>query len=98
MIKYKCKSCGLKFKAIIGTVRSASGLRGYVAKMASIRVQDIITLSTILIQFYCTRQGIDVKNGDRVSVVFKKRLMLTGSYSQKPDLIDNYSAGTTFIV
>lgn len=94
--EYTCMNCSKNFKAIIGTVESAKGLLGYVARTASIRIKGMITGNTIVIQYYSTRQGTDLNRGDRTAIIFKKGF-LSKNYSSKPSLIQNYNLSTTWI-
>jgi len=89
--EYICPSCNKTFLAIIGTVRGARGLGGYVAHQAVIRIKNIEGGESA-ISYRSTYQGLEVRSGDLISAIYKKGWLSSG-YRDKPAIIQNFNLG-----
>lgn len=89
--EYTCPKCNKTFLAIIGEVRGARGLGGYVAHTVTIRIRNIEGGESI-INYYSTYQGNEFRSGDLIGAVYKKG-WLSGSYGSKPAYIINWTIG-----
>ena len=89
--EYNCSKCNKTFLAIIGEVRAARGLGGYVAHTVTIRLKNIEGGESV-VNYYSTYQGNEFRSGDIIGVVYKKG-WLSNSYGSKPTYIMNWNTG-----
>ncbi len=92
--EYNCPECNKEFLAIIGIVRGARGLGGYVAHQVVIRIKNIEGGEST-ISYYPRYQGLDIRSGDLISAIYKMESgWLSSGYSDKPALMQNFNLGT----
>lgn len=91
--EYVCPKCGKTFKSIVGIVRGARGLGGYVAHQVVIRIEKIEG-GEDTISYYSSYQGVEARAKDFIAATYKKGLF--GGYGVKPKLIQNFSIGQSF--
>ena len=89
--RYYCTQCKKTFLAIIGEVRGARGLGGYVAHTVTIRLKNIEGGESV-VNYYSGYQGNEFRSGDSIGVVYKKG-GLSSSYGSKPTYIINWTTG-----
>lgn len=89
--EYNCPSCNKTFLAIIGEVRGARGLGGYVAHTVTIRLRNIEGGESV-INYYSTYQGNEFRSSDMIGAIYKKG-WLSGGYGSKPTYIINWTTG-----
>ncbi len=89
--EYSCTKCKKFFWAIIGEVRGARGLGGYVAHTVTIRLRNIDGGESV-VNYYSGYQGNEFRSGDSIGVVYKKG-WLSSSYGSKPTYIINWTTG-----
>ena len=69
--EYTCPKCNKIFLGIVGTVRGARGLGGYVAHQVVIRIKNIEGGEST-ISYYSSYTGLEVRSGDLIAAVYKK--------------------------
>ncbi len=89
--EYNCPNCNKTFLAIIGEVRGARGLGGYVAHTVTIRLRNIEGGESV-INYYSGYQGNEFRSGDMIGAIYKKG-WLSGGYGSKPAYIINWTTG-----
>ena len=89
--EYNCPKCNKTFLAVIGEVRGARGLGGYVSHPVTIRLRNIEGGES-LINYHSSYSGNDFRSGDLICAVYKKN-WLSSSYGSKPTYIINWTTG-----
>ncbi|RLG09259.1 hypothetical protein DRN73_10195 [Candidatus Pacearchaeota archaeon] len=91
--EYNCPKCNRTFKSIVGIVRGARGLGGYVAHQVVIRIEKIEGGGDT-ISYPSSYQGVEARAKDLIAVTYKKGLF--GGYGIKPKILQNFSIGQYF--